>query len=74
MKNVDFLELSGDIGDIRERLGAENEDDESFDEQINAMSSKEICMAWSGWNLGDGSWAKEIINMYLELEKTKHEL
>jgi hypothetical protein len=36
------------LGDIRQRLGAKDENDSSFDNQINSMTADEIMSEWSG--------------------------
>ena len=54
----------GILQDVRQRLGAKNEDDTSYDDIIAKMSAKEIMAKWCGWNLGDEGWANLIINIY----------
>jgi hypothetical protein len=44
------------LGDVRQRLGAKNENDTSFDEEINEMEPDEIMAEWVGWKLGSGDW------------------
>ena len=41
---------------LRQRLGLE-EDDQSRDESIQAMSPRERVRMLSGWELGDPTWA-----------------
>jgi len=65
--NIDKLEQMGILGDIRERLGIE-ENETFMDDKINRMDAKKIAELWSGWNLGDESWAREIINIYEEIK------
>jgi hypothetical protein len=44
------------LGAVRQRLGADDENDTSKDDGINRMTADEITRAWSGWHLGDESW------------------
>lgn len=67
--NIIFLKDLGIISDVRERLGALDENDKSFDTDINSMSPKELVALWSGWNLGDESWSDEMIEFYEALEE-----
>ena len=57
----------GILGDVRQRLGAAGEFDKSEDSRIEAMPPNQLVGLWSGWNLGDESWAEDIIKMYEEL-------
>ncbi len=54
---------------VRQNLGAEDENDTSFDSKIIEMDAIEIMSCWSAWHLGDRSWAREIINKYEKLKK-----
>jgi len=69
--NVEILKRQGELGNIRERLGAKNKDDESLDFRINKMSPKQLCEAFSGWHIGDGAWARDIISLYEALGGTE---
>ncbi len=71
--NVEFLEANdkSSLGDVRQRLGAEDENDTSFDDKINEMSSQEIVEKWSGWNLGDEAWASQMIEMFTSLNEER---
>lgn len=53
---VERLKDHGILGDVRQRLGAENDDDSLFDDKINEMTPDEIMYEWVGWKLGYGSW------------------
>lgn len=53
---------------VRECLGDDG-DDTRFDNRISKMSPKELMAKWSGWHLGDESWALNIIYMYEQLKK-----
>lgn len=57
---------------VRQRLGAEDENDTSFDEQIERLTPKELMAKWSGWHLGDEDWARMIINDYENLKKLEN--
>jgi hypothetical protein len=65
--NVEILDELGELGDIRQRLGAKDESDASRDHRINKMSATEIVRTYAGWHLGDGSWGGQILGLYKEL-------
>ncbi|MEN8171388.1 MAG: hypothetical protein ABFS03_00760 [Chloroflexota bacterium] len=70
MSNVEYMEnnhMESELGDMRQNLGAESPTDTSHDERINRLSAKELAGLWCGWNLGDRTWAKTIIDMYESL-------
>lgn len=71
--NVQKLKELRILSDVRQRLGADNEDDERFDKQINSMSNAEIVKHWAGWNLGDDSWWTSMKYYFDELNKMKYE-
>jgi len=58
---------------VRQRLGAEDENDTEFDGRIEKMSPRELMAKWSGWHLGDEDWAHEIIGTYENLKKLEKE-
>ena len=51
-----ILEELGILGCIRQRLGAEDSEDTSFDKQINSMTPDELMSEWSAWVLGSYEW------------------
>lgn len=57
------------LGAVRQRLGADNEDDKLFDLEISVMSPREVVVKYVGWHLGSEDWGYEIINRYDELKK-----
>jgi len=57
------------LGDIRERLGAENRDDETYDDDINKMSNHRIVKEWCAWEIGDGNWWSSFKELFDDLEK-----
>lgn len=65
MNNVKFLKDKGKLGDIRYWLGID-EDDDSMDGRINAMSPLTLTRALCGFELGDLNWADEIVNFYID--------
>jgi len=67
MEEMDHL---GILGDVRERLGADNEDDDSKDYKFKDMSAADIVAAWTAWQLGDEAWAYNIISMHKVLEES----
>lgn len=68
MTNIEKLTKVGILGDIRQRLGANDENDTSKDSRINKMDNSELLELWSGWRLGDGSWWTTMKRYYDELE------
>jgi len=63
---------------VRGRLGANEmlgttQKDTKFDHKIEKMSPLQIVEAWTGWQLGDESWATDIITTYEELKKQESE-
>lgn len=67
--NVEILTEMDKIGVIRKRLGAFDENDNSLDEDINELSAKKITENWTGWYLGNNSWATIIIDLYESLKE-----
>lgn len=62
--NIDKLILHPSIlGAVRERMGAEDGNDTSKDEEINKMEPRVIIRAWSGWEIGDEAWADSFIRL-----------
>ncbi len=57
------------LGDIRERLGAETRDDETYDDIINDMSNHRIVKEWCAWTIGDGNWWTDFKGLFDDLEK-----
>lgn len=73
MTNVEILKESRQLGDVRGRLGATDEFDDSFDEDINELSPIEIVEAYAGWQLGDSGWARIFIELYDKLKEGENE-
>ena len=73
MSNVEVLEHYGWIGDVRERMGASDENDTSKDDKINDLEPNEVVAKWVGWNLGDEMWCYTIIGMYEQIKQAKDE-
>jgi hypothetical protein len=57
---------------VRQRLGADDENDPSKDSIVEKMNAKQLLMEWSGWKLGDVYWARYIIEIYEQLNKIEH--
>jgi hypothetical protein len=57
------------LGDVRQRLGAEDENDIKYDYKIEGFNAKQIMAKWCGWHLGDEDWGNEIIGRYEELKE-----
>jgi len=68
MTNVDILKLEGFIGDIRQRLGADDENDEKYDDKINDMSIPEVVGAVFGWELGNDCYGRDAANLTLTMK------
>lgn len=64
--NVEILD-EADLGDIRQRLGGLDEDDNRRDHLINEMSAEELVAKKCGWEIGDESWAESYIEIYRQL-------
>ena len=70
--DIDMINLDV-LGAIRQRLGAEDENDNSQDEKIKHMTPKKCVGAYSGWILGDEEIAITFINLYEQLIETVKE-
>ena len=57
------------LGAVRQRLGADDESDDSKDARIKRMSSIELVGAYSGWEIGGDSWGRKFVGIYLHLEE-----
>lgn len=66
--NVEKLDGLGILGDVRQRLGADKEDDTRYDDQINSMSPRELTKEYTAWILGSESWADTILDTYAALK------
>lgn len=69
MTQVEKLNHIGILGSVRQRLGGENQDDETYDAKINKMSNSQCIAALSGWELGDEAWWKEYKSKFDMLEE-----
>ena len=67
--NVEELESIGELGNIRERIGAKDGNDASRDDEINSMLPEDIARAWSGWPIEDEE-ASSIISLYEKFKDT----
>ncbi len=56
MTNIEKLKALGILGEVRQRQGANDQKDDTYDEDINEMDNSKLIEQWCGWNLGDGSW------------------
>ena len=66
---IEKLEKMGILGSIRQRVGAENESDESFDYRIVKIKKKRLVAEWVGFEIGDENWAYSIISKYETLKE-----
>jgi hypothetical protein len=71
MTNIEKLTQIGIIGDVRQRYGADDENDTSRDKIINEQDNDTLIAAWCGWHIGDGSWWTTMKHYYDALELTK---
>ena len=69
MNNVQKLKQIGILGSVRQRLGADDKNDEKYDDDINEMSNHNLIRAYTGWRLGDGSWWDSLKGMFDDLEE-----
>ena len=70
MINLDELDYLI-LGDVRQRMGADNEKDTAFDDEIRQMTPDQIAEKWCGWNLGDESWARTILSIVRDAEEAE---
>lgn len=56
MTNIEKLKALGILGEVRQRQGANDQNDDTYDEDINEMDNSKLIEQWCGWYLGDGSW------------------
>jgi hypothetical protein len=71
MTKIELLESMHILGDIRKRLGADNENDTSKDNKIIKMTPSQLIATWCGYCLGDEDWGYDIIAMYKILERNE---
>ena len=69
MTQVEKLEHVGILSNVRQRLGAKDENDESLDEKINKLSNSKCIGLSMGWELGDDSWWHDAKGQFDELEE-----
>jgi hypothetical protein len=60
------------LGDIRQRLGAEDENDTTCDERIIRMSANELFDAWCNWN-GLTNWGPDLRHTLDHLRRVVNE-
>lgn len=66
---IEKIKNTGILGAVRQRMGADDENDTSKDNRIEQLSPEDCVAKWAGWYLGDESWATTIIHYYTELSK-----
>lgn len=71
MTKVEKLKALGILGAVRQRLGANDEHDDVYDEDINEMNNSKLVEQWCGWKLGDGSWWTDMKYFFDKLEEMK---
>lgn len=68
MDNVKKLRNISILGDVRKRLGASDEKDDSCDDKINELDNSKLIELHCGWLLGDGAWWTDFKEMFDKLE------
>lgn len=66
--NIKKLEDLYMLGDIRQRLGADDENDSSCDDKIIAMDARTATSAYVGWSLGNDEYGNDTIDKYTALK------
>lgn len=69
MTNIEKLKEIGILEEIRQRLGAENENDESKDNKINSISNHRLIKEYCTWQIGDGTWWDYMKSYFDQLEE-----
>jgi hypothetical protein len=69
MTNVEKLANIGILGKIRRRLGASNDIDKSFDDEINGMSNTRLIGEYAAWQLGYADHWYSMKNLFDQLEE-----
>lgn len=64
LKRIDIKAL----GAIRQRLGADNENDTSYDDKIEKLTNSELMEKYIGWHLGDSWWWQNPKSIFDRLE------
>lgn len=57
---------------VRLNLGAKDENDTTFDNEIEKMSPLEITRCYCAWHLGYYAWADDIIGIYEECKNLRY--
>lgn len=73
MSNIVNLMKLGMLGAVRQRLGAEDKDDTSYDEDILKMSNHDLVGSYCGWYLGDEGWWEKLKYKFDSLEELSKE-
>lgn len=69
MTNIKKLQQVGILKEVRLRMGADDENDDTCDDVINLMDNSKLIEQWCAWKLGDSSWWKIMKLHFDELEK-----
>lgn len=65
--------LGMDIGQVDFDKWGEFEGKERIKRKINDADARQIMRWWSGYHIGDSSWADEIITKYEKIKKARGE-
>ena len=57
---------------VRQNLGAEDENDTSYDNQIENMKPIDLVGKYSAWHLGDAGWGRDFVGIYIALNDALH--
>lgn len=79
MTNVERIRIVSPemLSDLRERFGAENGKDTSFDEEIERRTMDSLMHEWCAWAIGDGQWwdiMKRRYDLLLEVHEIRHKI
>jgi len=73
MTNIEALQQIGILGDIRQRMGANDENDAKQDEEINRLDPDDLIAKDAGWKLGNEEWWWDMFDKYNDLVEVKKE-
>jgi hypothetical protein len=74
MTNIEKLNKIGILGAVRQRQGADDKNDDVYDDLINKMDNSMLIEQYCGWYLGDSDWwldMKSKFDALVEMDKPK---
>ena len=72
--NVEKLKAAKMLAEVRQRMGAESPEDDSYDEDINKLTHSQCVAKYAGWYLGDDTWWTDLKELFDTLEKSSLEV